>query len=158
MLLIRPTVSTPISQTFNVRQVIHLPKLSLKQADPNTGSEAAASITRSTIRAPRPQVKGLKMRYFPSGVEDRTPITLGCSDSEDEAQSVPPAGLGVPNELHLPSKPEKRKLVEVNGEDAREKSSKKHKKQKTLDETQRKEEKKAKKERKRQDGLAKAKS
>ncbi|KAF2679070.1 hypothetical protein K458DRAFT_375478 [Lentithecium fluviatile CBS 122367] len=152
------TVPKRISQTLNIRQVINLPKLSLKQADPNTGSEAAASITRSTIRVPRPQVKGLKMRYFPSGVADHTPITLGFSDSEDEAPPAPPAGLGVPNENHIGSKSEKRKHAEVNGDGAGEHPSKKHKKHMTAEEIQRKAQKKAKKERRRQKELAKMKS
>jgi hypothetical protein len=98
------------------------------------------------------------MRYFPSGVEDHTPSTLGFSDSEDEIQPVQPAGLGIPNELHVPSKPEKRKHAEANGEEAVEEASKKHKKQKVTEEMQRKEERKAKKERRRQKEQAKTKS
>jgi len=98
------------------------------------------------------------MRYFPSGVEDHTPVMLGHSDSEDEAQAKQPAGLGVPNDLHLAIRPEKRKHAEVNGRDGVESSSKKHKKHQTQDEIQRKAEKKAKKEQKRQREQAKAKS
>jgi hypothetical protein len=84
------------------------------------------------------------MRYFPSGVPDHTPATMGFSDSEDEEPTVRPAGLGVPNDLHLPIRPEKRKLADVKS------SSKKHKKHQTSEEADRKAEKKAKKERKKQ--------
>jgi hypothetical protein len=98
------------------------------------------------------------MRYFPSGVEDHTPVTLGISDSEDEALAKRPAGLGVPNGLHLASKPEKRKHAEVNGHDGIEIPSKKHKKHQTPEEIQKKAEKKAKKEKKRQKEHAKTKS
>jgi hypothetical protein len=90
------------------------------------------------------------MRYIPSGVPDHTPATMGFSDSEDEEPTVRPAGLGVPNDLHLPIRPEKRKLADVNGDDGVQSSSKKHKKHQTSGEADRKAEKKAKKERKKQ--------
>jgi hypothetical protein len=139
-------VSTKISQTFHVREVINLPKLTQKQADPDKGSEAAASITRSTIRAPRPQVKGLKMRYFPSGNDDHVPMTLGDSDSEDEGPpSQAQGGLAVPNGLHPPSKAEKRKHRHSHGDGTVDAPANKHKKQRTEEEAKRKEEKKAKK-------------
>lgn len=145
-----------ISQTFHIREVINLPKLKSRQADQNTGSEAAASITQSTIRAPRPQVKGLKMRFFPSGCSNHAPETLGLSDSEDD---LPPrtAGLGVPNGIHLPSNSEKRKHEYANGDERLESPTKKHKKHRTPEENKRREEKKAKKERKREKESAKSK-
>ena len=97
------------------------------------------------------------MRYFPSGVEDHTATTLGFSDSEDEAPAKKPAGLGIPNDLHLPLRLEKRKHAEVNGNDGVESSPKKHKKHQTPEEIQKKAEKKAKKEKKRQKEQAKTK-
>ncbi|KAJ4334770.1 hypothetical protein N0V95_009084 [Ascochyta clinopodiicola] len=139
-------VPAKISQTLHLQQVVRLPKLSSKQADPNTGSEAAASITRSTIRAPRPQVKGLKMRYLPLGfVGGDSGGVLGDTDSEDDDVPQERAGLAAPNGLNLPTKAPKRKHTEANGEEA---PSKKVKKHKTPEELKKKEEKKAKKEKK----------
>ncbi|KZM22660.1 uncharacterized protein EKO05_0009726 [Ascochyta rabiei] len=139
-------IPAKISQTLHLQQVVRLPKLSSKQADPNTGSEAAASITRSTIRAPRPQVKGLKMRYVPLGfVGGDSGGVLGDTDSEDDDVPQERAGLAAPNGLNLPTKAPKRKHTEANGEEA---PSKKVKKHKTPEEMKKKEEKKAKKEKK----------
>jgi hypothetical protein len=135
-------VSTSITQSFRLQAAVQLPHLSSKQADPNTGSEAAASITRSTIRAPRPQLTGLKMRFLPTGFGAGDAGTLGDSDSEGEAPRTT-AGLGMPNELNLPSRKEKRKHTELNGHASIDSPTKKHKKQRTT------EEKKAKKEKKR---------
>jgi hypothetical protein len=123
-------VSTSITQSFRLQAAVQLPHLSSKQADPNTGSEAAASITRSTIRAPRPQLTGLKMRFLPTG--------FGAGEAPRTT-----AGLGMPNELNLPSRKEKRKHTELNGDASIDSPTKKHKKQRTT------EEKKAKKEKKR---------
>ncbi|KAJ4990791.1 hypothetical protein SVAN01_03800 [Stagonosporopsis vannaccii] len=139
-------VPAKISQTLHLQELVRLPKLSSKQADPNTGSEAAASITRSTIRAPRPQVKGLKMRYLPLGfVGGDSGGVLGDTDSEEDDVPQERAGLAAPNGLNLPTKAGKRKHAEANGDEA---PSKKIKKHRTPEEIKRKEEKKAKKEKK----------
>ncbi|KAI4633441.1 hypothetical protein J4E83_001908 [Alternaria metachromatica] len=139
---------TRISQTLRLRSVVRLPHLTTKQADQNTGSEAAASITRSTIRAPRPQVTGLKMRFLPTGFSGNDAGTIGDSDEETEVpQAI--AGLAMPNGLNLPSKKPKRKHADVNGVDAPEVPAKKTKKQRDPEEIKRKEEKKARKEKKR---------
>ncbi|KAF2630192.1 hypothetical protein BU25DRAFT_446977 [Macroventuria anomochaeta] len=135
-----------ISQTLHLQELVRLPKLSSKQADPNTGSEAAASITRSTIRAPRPQVKGLKMRYLPLGfVGGNSGGVLGDTDSEDDGVPQERAGLAAPSGLNLPTKTAKRKHTEANGEEA---PSKKVKKHRTPEEIKKREEKKAKKDKK----------
>lgn len=119
-----------ISRSFHLQSVVKLPHLSSKQADQNTGSEAAASITRSTIRAPRPQLKGLKMRFRPIGSGDAGAGTLGDPDSEDNApQKI--AALDLSNELSLPVRKEKRKQTEANGYTQMETQSKKHKKKHT---------------------------
>jgi hypothetical protein len=136
---------------------VALPHLSAKQADKNTGSEAAASITRSTIRAPRPQLKGLKMRFLPSGFGTGDAGTLGDSDSEGDAPQAT-AGLGMPSELNLPSRKEKRKHTALNGDGGAESMAKKHKKHGATDDAQRKEERRAKKEKKRAQQAAAAKS
>ena len=135
-----------ISQTLHLQELVRLPKLSSKQADPNTGSEAAASITRSTIRAPRPQVKGLKMRYLPLGfVGGDSGGVLGDTDSENDDVPQESAGLAAPSGLNLPTKTAKRKHTETNGEEA---PSKKVKKHRTPEEIKKREEKKAKKDKK----------
>ncbi|KAF2827679.1 hypothetical protein CC86DRAFT_321965 [Ophiobolus disseminans] len=130
-----------ISQTLHLQAVVQLPHLSSKQADQNTGSEAAASITRSTIRAPRPQLKGLKMRFLPTGFSGGDVGTLGESDSEDDTPQET-AGLGMPNELNLPSQKKKRKHVDVNGDVPTEVPSKKAKKHRTPEEKKARKEKK----------------
>ncbi|KAF1843804.1 uncharacterized protein K460DRAFT_418802 [Cucurbitaria berberidis CBS 394.84] len=141
-------VSARISQTLHLQAVVRLPKLSSKQADQNTGSEAAASITRSTIRAPRPQVRGLKMRFLPTGFGGDAAGILGDSDSESEAPRQT-AGLGMPNGLNLPSRKEKRKHADVNGAGTVESPTKKSKKHRTLEDIQKKEDRRAKKMKKR---------
>lgn len=110
-------------------------------------SEIAASITRSTIRAPRPQVKGLKMRFLPTGFGGDGVSTLGDSDSETDG----PRNAGRPkasNELNLPYRKEKRKHMEANGAETAS-SLKRSKKQRPPEEIKRKEERRAKKEKKR---------
>ncbi|KAF2025036.1 hypothetical protein EK21DRAFT_104235 [Setomelanomma holmii] len=137
--------------TLHLEAVVKLPHLSSKQADPNLGSEAAASITRSTIRAPRPQLKGLKMRFRPTGFGNGAAGALGDSESEDELPQET-AGLGTPDELNLPSRirKEKRKHAEANGEASTEAPSKKPKKHRTAEEQKQKDEaRRAKKEKKR---------
>lgn len=126
---------------------MRLPELSSVQETSNTGSETAASITRSTIRAPRPQVKGLKMRFLPSGFGGDAISTLGDSDSEGE-RPRDAAGPEASNEVSLPYRKEKRKHIEVNGTETAP-SSKKSKKQRPPEEIKRKEERRAKKEKKR---------
>lgn len=98
------------------------------------------------------------MRYFPSGFGHHAPITLGSSDSEEETQPAPPAGLGIPNGVHLPQKPEKRKHKHTDGDERMESPTKKHKKHRTPEEIKAREEKKAKKERKRERETAKSRS
>ncbi|KAF1839551.1 hypothetical protein BDW02DRAFT_563606 [Decorospora gaudefroyi] len=150
-------ISTPISQTLRLRTIVQLPQLSSKQADKYTGSEAAGSITRSTIRAPRPQVTGLKMRFLPIGFGGGEGGVLGSSDDETEAPRET-AGLGMPDELNLPSRKPKRKHGDVHGMDTSEAPSKKTKKHRDPQEDKRKAEKRARKEKKRAQEAASAKS
>ncbi|KAJ5031294.1 DNA-directed RNA polymerase I subunit RPA34.5-domain-containing protein [Bipolaris maydis] len=140
-------VPVPITQSLRLRRIMQLPKLSSLQADQNTGSEAAASITRSTIRAPRPQVKGLKMRFLPTGFTGNDPGTIGDSDDELEPARET-AVLGMP-EPSKSSKKQKRKHADVNGTETSEAPMKKSKKHQDSEEAKRKAEKKAKKEKKR---------
>ncbi|EUC49718.1 hypothetical protein COCMIDRAFT_83772 [Bipolaris oryzae ATCC 44560] len=140
-------VPVPITQSLRLRRIMQLPKLSSLQADQNTGSEAAASITRSTIRAPRPQVKGLKMRFLPTGFTGNDAGTIGDSDDELEPARET-AVLGMP-ESSKSSKKQKRKHADVNGTETSEAPVKKSKKHQDSEEAKRKAEKKAKKEKKR---------
>ncbi|KAF2501260.1 hypothetical protein BU16DRAFT_555754 [Lophium mytilinum] len=123
------TVPTRIARTLNLQQIIQLPKLSLAQANQGSGSK-----TPST-KAPRPQPKGLRMRFLPSGFGDVEPGTIGSSDSEAEVRKPSSA-----NKLHPPKK---RKHEDTNG-DQHEKP-KKAKKSKDPEHEKRKAEKKARK-------------
>ncbi|KAF2198570.1 hypothetical protein GQ43DRAFT_474415 [Delitschia confertaspora ATCC 74209] len=87
-------VPKPLRKSLHLQEVIRLPSLTASQSNPNTGSAAAASVTAASTKAPRPQPKGLRMRYFPSGFGDKDPGILGSSD--DEAETAPAVGLGVP--------------------------------------------------------------
>jgi hypothetical protein len=88
------------------------------------------------------------MRFRPTGFGNGDAGTLGNSDSEDDTTQTT-AGLGMPNELNLPSRKEKRKHVVLNGDAKIDAPSKKHKKDRSAEDIQRKEERRAKKERKR---------
>ena len=82
---------------------------------------------------------------------------LGVSDSEDDTPQKT-AGLGMPDGLNLPSRKEKRKHTEVNGDARAESPSKKHKKHQTAEQIQRKEERRARKEKQRAREAASAKA
>lgn len=94
------------------------------------GAEAFESITKSSVREHRPQVKGLRMRYFHSGFGDQDPGVLGDSESEDDAAAPTPAL----------NKAEKRRRSDAGAEVP----TKKHKKHRTAEELKKREEKKAK--------------
>ncbi|KAF2707415.1 hypothetical protein K504DRAFT_458858 [Pleomassaria siparia CBS 279.74] len=127
-----------ISKTYHIQQNVHLPKLAAQSS--RTRTEPASFITLSTIRAPRPQVKGLKMNFFPSGSKrPLEAVVLGSSDSETEA----PHGV-----IH---KSEKRKHKAASRREERQESpKKKHKKVRDPEETRRREAKKAKKEKRKE--------
>ncbi|KAF4548621.1 Hypothetical protein D9617_26g078330 [Elsinoe fawcettii] len=77
----------PVSRTMHVKSQISLPNLTLQQADPKTGSAAAAPTTFKTIDKTRPQPKGLKMRYKPPGFGTGRPGMIGSESSEEEDDS-----------------------------------------------------------------------
>jgi len=81
------------------------------------------------------------MRFLPTGFNGGDAGTLGDSDSEGDAPHET-AGLGMPNELNLPSRKEKRKRVEVNGDVPADLPAKKHKKHRTPEERRARKEKK----------------
>lgn len=124
----------------------------------NTGSEAAASITRSTIRTPRAQVKGLKMRFLPSGFGGDAAGTIGDSDDE-MVVPIGTAGLGMPNGLHHPlARKEKRKHADLTGTESAEAPAKKSKSQpRSTEAIKTKEVRRAKKEKKRAQNASSAK-
>jgi hypothetical protein len=80
-------VEAPVTKTLNLQQNIRIPNLSAYQTDPNTGSNAAASIRTPAISAPRPQPKGMKMRYKPPGFGDEDPGLIGSSEDESDANN-----------------------------------------------------------------------
>ena len=80
-------VGVPVSKTLHLQQTIRLPNLSAYQTDPNTGSNAAASVRTPAVSAPRPQPKGMKMRYKPPGFGDEDPGLIGSSEDESDSNN-----------------------------------------------------------------------
>lgn len=74
-----------VEMTLHLQQHITLPNLSARQASQATGSAAAGDIAQASVRGVRPQPKGLRMRYKPSGFGPGKPGMIGSgSDSNDE--------------------------------------------------------------------------
>jgi hypothetical protein len=88
------------------------------------------------------------MRFRPTGFGNGDAGTLGNSDDEEDPPQTT-AGLGMPNELNLPSRREKRRHTALNGDTKTDSPSKKHKKDRTIEDFERKEERRARKEKKR---------
>ncbi|GAB7343466.1 hypothetical protein MBLNU457_1487t1 [Dothideomycetes sp. NU457] len=104
-------IKAPVSRTLHVQQIITLPNLSKKQANPVTGSNAAGDANRPPVRGPKPQPKGLRMRYKPPGFGSGRPGAIGSDDSEDNDVEMADAGPA-PRTFQMPksvSQPPKRK-------------------------------------------------
>lgn len=80
-------VEVPVTKTLHLQQTIRLPNLSSYQTDPDTGSNAAASIKTPAISNPRPQPKGMRMRYKPPGFGDSDPGLIGSSEDESDTNA-----------------------------------------------------------------------
>ncbi|KAJ9647252.1 hypothetical protein H2201_003852 [Coniosporium apollinis] len=136
-------VPTGNLETLHLQQVVRLPHLSKKQADPMRGSDAAASYDTPAVKVIRQQPKGLRMRFRPSGFGDEDPGSIGSSESEDspvEEQSQ--IGFRAPRGREAPaafSPSKKRKHDAVNGDGGTPQKSAK-KKKRTAEETIRTEE------------------
>ena len=138
------TAPTPISQTLNLQQVVHLPNLAKTQADPASGSAAAASSNTNSTKPIRQQPKGLRMRFLPSGFGGEDPGTLGSSDSETPTPARPE--FKMPDGSRPTHRTEKRNHEEVNGTNqVRSSPVKKPKKTKGQDDSKKKMEKRARK-------------
>ncbi|KAK4613178.1 hypothetical protein CLAFUR0_13222 [Fulvia fulva] len=87
-----------VDRTLRLQQKIELPNLSKKQADLNTGSNAAADIAQAPVSDIRPQPKGLKMRYKPPGFGKGDPGMMSGS-SDDEGQQSSNKGFQFPKTL-----------------------------------------------------------
>jgi len=129
-------VHSDFAQTLHLQQIIRLPKLSGKQADPSRGSDAAASYHTRATKSPRPQPKGLRMRFRPSGFGVEDPGIIGLSEDEDiEMADQPSSEFRAPSWRELSKRPDKRKIGEADGADqaasAPAKKSKKHDKHKS---------------------------
>jgi len=107
------TAPSPISQTLNLQQVVHLPNLTKAQADPASGSAAAASSNTNSTKPVRQQPKGLRMRFLPSGFGDEDPGTLGSSDSETPTPARPEYRM--PNGSRPTHQTKKRNHEDVDG-------------------------------------------
>ncbi|KAF2096340.1 hypothetical protein NA57DRAFT_77945 [Rhizodiscina lignyota] len=79
-----------ITQTLCLQQVVKLPNLSAKQADPLRGSDAAAPLRAPAIKRKREQPGGLRMRFQPIGVIDNS--SIGEDPSIDPTSAIPQVG------------------------------------------------------------------
>lgn len=78
-----------ISNSFKLQQVLSLPKLcKSKDRRAENGVDLVASGVRP-IKSARPQPKGLRMRFKPSGFGNEDTGIIGSSDSEGELASTP---------------------------------------------------------------------
>ncbi|OTA38665.1 hypothetical protein BTJ68_01258 [Hortaea werneckii EXF-2000] len=77
-------VQQRLDRTLHLQQKITLPELSSLQASEATGSAAAGDVAEAAVSTTRPQPKGLRMRYKPSGYGAGEPGMIGASDSETE--------------------------------------------------------------------------
>lgn len=154
-------VPASISQTLHLQAVVRLPELGnqVTEEDADTSSTAIPSITRSTIRNPRAQVRGLKMRFLPIGFEGEGAGTIGSSD--DEAK-VPTKIARLPKSVgvSIPSRhKEKRKHADFTGPESAEAPVKRSKKQhRSAEDLKRKGERRAKKEKRREHEASSAKA
>jgi len=94
-------IKAPVSRTLHVQQIITLPNLSKKQANPVTGSNAAADANRPPVREPKQQPKGLRMRYKPPGFGSGRPGAIGSDDSDDDDVEMADADAA-PRTFQLP--------------------------------------------------------
>ena len=80
-----------VSRVLQLQQKITLPNLSMRQANPLTGSKAAGDIAEAAVTRLRPQPKGLRMRYRPPGFGAGKPGRIGSgSESTDEDENPAP--------------------------------------------------------------------
>ncbi|KAI7123835.1 hypothetical protein D0869_08825 [Hortaea werneckii] len=87
-------VQQRLERTLHLQQKITLPKLSNLQASETTGSAAAGDVAEAAVSTTRPQPKGLRMRYKPSGYGAGEPGMIGASDSDSEEHKSSAAKKG----------------------------------------------------------------
>ncbi|GAB7352114.1 hypothetical protein MBLNU459_g2610t1 [Dothideomycetes sp. NU459] len=123
-------LDAPVAKTLHLQQVVNLPHLTSSQSNPAKGSNAAAVVTKPAVRGPRPQPKGLRMRYKPPGFGDADPGAIGSgseSDSSDiemaDASTAAAGGFQVPKGADAP----KRKREELGTETTPRKDKKRRK-------------------------------
>lgn len=92
-----------ISKTLHLRQHIALPDLSKKQADQLTGSNAAGDVATASVKAAKPQPKGLRMRYRPPGFGASDPGRIGSGSESEEEEHEP---VGAEKTFQFPKKPD----------------------------------------------------
>jgi hypothetical protein len=136
-------VPTRISKTLQLRQCVQLPDIVSNPPPPT--SKPQSFITSTAVRAPRPQIKGLKMNFFPSGSSNNERCLLGDTDSESEAPARTRPATVV---SELPNGKRKHKEKSSTREEREGSATKKNKKHRTPEEMQAREEKKARKEKK----------
>ncbi|KAI9834203.1 MAG: hypothetical protein M1819_003041 [Sarea resinae] len=114
-------VQAEIAQTLHMQQIVHLPILARHNAEPAEGSSHVPSASSMRPQKPaRPQPKGLKMRYLPTGFGNEKPGTTGAdasssdvSDEEDNDDTS--ATFKTPKGLMTAPRGEKRKHDQENG-------------------------------------------
>lgn len=126
--------SSPIQveRTLHLQQMVNLPSLSAKQADPSRGADAAAPLRAATVKRKREQPEGLRMRFQPIGVVDDVAEEEAIPANRDT--NVPRAvpQFRVPPSLPIPAvngATKKRKHDETPEKRAERKAAKKAKKE-----------------------------
>lgn len=114
-----------ISKSLHLRQHIALPDLSKKQADQLTGSNAAGDVATASVKAAKPQPKGLRMRYRPPGFGTADPGRIGSGSESEEEEHKP---VGAEETFQFPKKPEVSGSGKKKGKAEKEKKSKKKEK------------------------------
>ena len=120
-------VDHSIERTLRLQQKITLPNLTIRQADQNTGSSAAAEIRASPITSSRQQPKVLRMRYEPPGSGFGRPRIVGSESDSDEGG---PTAVNVSATTGLTQDIDK---MDVADDVAEHRSNKSKKKRKTKD-------------------------
>jgi hypothetical protein len=122
-------VPTKIDEILNLRQLVQLPIATESLVGKSSGSASVLPEAAAATKPKKPQPKGLRMRYRPSGFGPEDPGIIGSSDS-DEPRSR--AQFRAPSSWNGHSKPSKKRKdrEEDTAIDANEKAHKKMKKPK----------------------------
>lgn len=82
------TAKQNITKSLRLQQQIDLPNLTIRQANQNTGSAAAADVATAAVSTVRPQPKGLRMRFKPLGFGEGKPGQIGSDTESDDGRGA----------------------------------------------------------------------